>query len=147
MQVEEFLERSARRFPEKTALVFGERRLTYRQIETQCNQLAHGLMEKGVQRGDRVAVLLDTSVEAVLSIFAILKAGAVFTVVNPAIRAEKLAHIMNNCGGKSSDHRGQQTGNDSILLGSNISDLETVIVAGEKSGDHRDVAKALGLVG
>ena len=143
MQVEEFLERSARRFPEKTALVFGERRLTYRQIETQCNQLAHGLMEKGVQRGDRVAVLLDTSVEAVLSIFAILKAGAVFTVVNPAIRAEKLAPIMNNSAAKVLITEGSKLATIQSCSG-NISDLETIIVAGKKMENIADVPKRLG---
>ena len=94
MQVEEFLEQSARRFPEKTALVFSAQRLNYRQIEAQSNQLAHGLIAKGVRRGDRVAVFLDNSLEAVLSIFAILKAGAIFTLVNPATKSEKLTQIM-----------------------------------------------------
>ena len=51
MQVEEFLERSAHRFPDKTALVCGDRRLTYGQVEEQCNRLAHALVE-GVRPGD-----------------------------------------------------------------------------------------------
>ena len=59
MQVEEFLEHSAKRFPDKTALVCDEQRLSYRQIEEQCNRLAHGLIATGVKRGDRVAVLFE----------------------------------------------------------------------------------------
>jgi len=82
MQVEEFLELSARRFPDKTALVCGDPRLNYWEIEEQCNRLAHALIGEGVQRGDRVAVYLENSVEAVVSVFAILKAGAVFLVIN-----------------------------------------------------------------
>ena len=100
MQVEEFLEHSAKRFPDKTALVCEEQRLTYSQIEEQCNRLAHGLIATGVKRGDRVALFLDNSVESVLSIFAVLKAGAVFTVVNPAMKSEKLTHILNNSGAR-----------------------------------------------
>src|SRR5262245_22156065 len=100
MQVEAFLELSALRFHEKTALVCGQRRLNYGQIEEQCNQLAHGLIRLGIQREDRVAVYLNNSVESVLSIFAILKAGAVFTIVNPAIKPEKLIYTLNDSGAK-----------------------------------------------
>ncbi len=82
MQVEAFLELSAQKSPQKTALVCGEQRLSYQDIEAQCNRLAHALRAVGVQRGDRVAVYLDNSVEAVMAIFAILKAGAVFMPVN-----------------------------------------------------------------
>ncbi len=77
MQVERFLEDAAKRFPDKTALVCGERRLRYAELEAESNRLAHGLIDLGVERGDRVAVYLDNSVEAVVSIFAVLKAGAV----------------------------------------------------------------------
>src|SRR3970040_847108 len=97
MQLETFMEQSAERYPAKTALVCGRERLTYRDIEERANRLAHSLLAHGIQRGDRVAVFLDNSVEAVVSIFAILKAGAVFLVINPTTKASKLAYILNNC--------------------------------------------------
>ena len=97
MQLEEFLELSARRFPEKAALVCKDRRFTYREIEEQSNRLAHALIQEGVQRGARVAIYLENSAEAVISIFAILKAGAVFLMVNPTTKTDKLAYILNNC--------------------------------------------------
>jgi long-chain acyl-CoA synthetase len=97
MQVEQFLEQSVQRFPDKTALVCGDRRLTYLEIEEQSNRLAHALIGEGVQRGDRVAVYLENSVETVVSVFAILKAGAVFLLVNPTTKADKLAYMLNNC--------------------------------------------------
>jgi long-chain acyl-CoA synthetase len=97
MQVEEFLEQSARRSPDKTALVCGNRRLTYLDIEEQSNRLAHALIAQGVRPGDRVAVYLENTVESVVSIFATLKAGAVFLVVNPTTKTEKLAFILNDC--------------------------------------------------
>jgi long-chain acyl-CoA synthetase len=95
--VQEFLERSAGRFPGRTALVCGDRRLTYAQIEAECNRRAHALAAAGVRRGDRVVVYLDNSVEAVVSVFAILKAGGVFVVVNPTTKADKLAFMLNDC--------------------------------------------------
>lgn len=96
MQLEAFLENSARRFPDKTALVCADQRLTYAQIEQQCNQLAHALLAQGVQRGERVAIYLENSVEAVVSIFAILKAGAVFMMINPTTKVDKLTYVLNN---------------------------------------------------
>lgn len=97
MQVDEFLELSARRLGGKTALVCADRRLTYRQTEESANRLAHALIETGVRRGDRVAIYLENSVEVVVSVFAILKAGAVFVVINPTTKADKLTFILNNC--------------------------------------------------
>lgn len=97
MQVEEFLERSARRLPDKLALVCGARRLTYGELDRRANALAHDLAARGVARGDRVAVYLENSVEAVIAIFAILKAGAVFVMVNPTTKPDKLTWILNHC--------------------------------------------------
>ena len=97
MQVEAFLENSAQKTPDKIALICGPRRLTYREVEEGANRLAHSLLAEGIERGDRVAVYLDNSVEAVLAIFAILKAGGVFLVINPTTKADKLGYILNNC--------------------------------------------------
>ena len=97
MQVEQFLENSARLYPEKVALIHGRERLTYRQIDTEANRIAHALIEAGVTRGDRVVIFVPNSVEAVLSIFATLKAGAVFVVLNATTKPDKLTYILNNC--------------------------------------------------
>lgn len=97
MQVEEFIQQSAERFPDKVCLVCNGKRLTYRELNVSCNRLAHGLRDLGLERGDRVAVYLDNTVEAVLGIFGVLKAGGVFVVVNPTTKTDKLAFILNNC--------------------------------------------------
>ena len=96
MLVESFLETSAGRWPDKTALVCGSRRWTFAQLETMANRLAHGLLAEGVRRGDRVAVYLDHGVEAVVSIFAIMKAAGVLLVVNPTTKPEKLCATLNH---------------------------------------------------
>ena len=75
MLVESFLEASARRSPDKIALVCGERRYRYDELEQWANRLARALQEVGVERGDRVLIQLDNSPEAVVSLFAALKAG------------------------------------------------------------------------
>jgi len=97
MLVNDFLENSAERFPDKLALICGGQRLTYAQIEEQANRMANGLLEMGMQRGDRAAIWLPNSVETVVAIFAVLKVGGTFTVINPTTKPEKLTYVLNNC--------------------------------------------------
>ena len=68
MQLEEFLEQTAARTPDKIALICEKRQVTYREIETEANQLAHGLIARGVQRGDRVVLFLDNCIEAAVGV-------------------------------------------------------------------------------
>ena len=92
--VQHFLEESAARRLEREALVCGEQRLTYGELERAANRLAHLLVGAGVQRGDRVTVLLENSPEAVVAIFGVLKAGAAIMVLHPTTRRDKLASLL-----------------------------------------------------
>jgi amino acid adenylation domain-containing protein len=96
LQVEQYLENSAIRFPEKTALICGGRRWSYSQLDRMANLLAQDLLAAGIERGDRVAVFAANSMETVVAVFAILKAGAIFLVVNPTTKADKLAYVLNH---------------------------------------------------
>jgi amino acid adenylation domain-containing protein len=96
VRVDHFLEHSAGRTPDKVALVFGERRLTYAQIDRASNRLAAALRRAGLQRGDRVAVYLENSPDAVISIFAALKADGVFVMINPTTKAGKLRTLLTD---------------------------------------------------
>ena len=98
MQLESFLQRSVERHPDKTALVCGPRRMTYAEYEAASNRMAHALIASGVSRGDRVAIMLDNSLEIAVSVFAILKAGAAFMMVNATTKAEKLHYLLNHSG-------------------------------------------------
>lgn len=97
MRVEQFLIQSALHHPTKTALVCEGTRLTFAEIDALSNRLAHALRRRGLKRGDRVVIFLDNCAEAVISIFAVLKAGGVFTPINPSTKADKLAFVLNNC--------------------------------------------------
>jgi long-chain acyl-CoA synthetase len=96
----EYLERSAERFQDKAALICQDQRLTWGAIDRLANQLARALRGAGVTRGDRVVIYLDNSVEACVSIFGVLRADAVFSVINPQTKAEKLAYMLNDCRAK-----------------------------------------------
>jgi long-chain acyl-CoA synthetase len=97
MRVEQFLRDSARRFGDKIALVADGARLTYRELDRASDRLAGVLAARGITRGDRVIVFMDNCREAVIAIFAALKAGAVFSPINPSTKAEKLAFVLDNC--------------------------------------------------
>ncbi len=97
MRVDGFLTESARRLPDKTALMAGGRRMTYAELDTASDSVAAALAAQGVARGDRVVIFADNGWEAVVSLFAAAKAGAVFCLVNPTAKADRLGHILGNC--------------------------------------------------
>lgn len=73
------------------------RRLTYAELDDLADRLAAALCANGIRRGDRVLVFMDNRWEAAVSIFAALKAGAVFSPINASTKADKLAYIIDNC--------------------------------------------------
>lgn len=95
--LQDYLIHSARTLPEKVALVCMKQRITYGEIEAKSNALANSLVSAGVQRGDRVVIFADNTVEAVISFWAVLKANAVVSVVNPLTKADKLAYLLQDC--------------------------------------------------
>lgn len=131
MQVEEFLENSARWSPQKPALIVGTERVTYRQLDELANRFAHSLIRMGVSRGDRVVICLDNSIEAVATIFGTLKAGAVFVMASQGARIDKVLYLLKDCQavvcvcsqklwGQLRDHR------------SDVPDLRSLIVIGNE---------------
>ena len=93
----DYLAHSARKHPDKIALVCGSQRLTYSQIDEQSDALAHRLAAAGVQRGDRVIVFADNTAETVISFWGVLKANAVVSIVNPQTKKDKLAYLLRDC--------------------------------------------------
>lgn len=96
-RVEEFLRRSAGAHASKAAVVAGDRRLTYGDLDIMSERLAACLQSRGVGRNDRVIVFMDNGWEAAVSIYATLKAGATFVPVNPSTKAGRLGFVMRNC--------------------------------------------------
>jgi amino acid adenylation domain-containing protein len=97
MRLESFLERRAADSGDKTALITGERRLTYRELDSLATALAHRLRAIGLRRGDRVAVFMENCPEAVVTIFAVLKADGVFVMINPTTKTQKLSTLLQDC--------------------------------------------------
>ena len=94
--VHRFLEAGARQTPNKVALVCGSERVTYAWLDATANRLANALIVDGVGRGGRVAIFLENSVQTVVAIFGILKAGAAFSAINPSTKVDKLAYLLRD---------------------------------------------------
>ena len=129
--VNHFLEQSADRLPGKVCLVHDGRRLTYAEVNDLADRLASGLAALGVRRGDRVAVFMDNCVEAVVSLFAVLKAGAAFLMINPVTKREKLEYILNDCSAAALLTQGLRAG---AARGLSCPHLRAVVVAGTGEG-------------
>jgi acyl-CoA ligase (AMP-forming) (exosortase A-associated) len=99
--IHHMLQTSARRFPEKEAMVHGERRLPYQEVAAKCASIASGLRDAGMWRGDRVGIYLDPSIDQVLSIFSISQAGGVYVPINTVLFPDQVAHIVRDCGMKA----------------------------------------------
>jgi amino acid adenylation domain-containing protein len=93
----DYLIASARRLPDKAALVCGEQRLSYRTLDERSDSLAAKLAGLGVVRGDRVIVFADNTVDTAIAFWAVLKANAIVSIVNPLTKTDKLAYLMNDC--------------------------------------------------
>src|SRR6185295_14683986 len=96
--VHELVERQAERTPEALAVVFGERRLTYRELDENANRLARRLRALGVVPEVRVGVCMERSLEVVVGLLGILKAGGAYLPLDPEYPAERLAFMIEDGG-------------------------------------------------
>lgn len=92
---------SARRSPDKEALVHGNQRLSYRQISRDAAGLATGLRSAGLLRGDRVGIYVDASIPQVASVFAVSQSEGVYVPINSLLHAKQVKHIARDCGIKA----------------------------------------------
>ena len=95
-----FLERSARVWPDKVAVVYGKRRLTYRELAAEAKRVARALQASGVEPGDRVAYLMPNLPEMLIAHYAVPLAGGVLVAVNTRLTAEEVAYILSHSGAK-----------------------------------------------
>ena len=92
-----FLFRRARLSPEKEALVLGNTRLTYDQLNRRCNRLIHAMKKLGVQSGDRVAILALNDPEYFDLYFGLGKMGAIMVPLNHRLAGPEIEYIINDC--------------------------------------------------
>ena len=98
IRYEELLRRSAERDPDRIALVAQGKRTSYAELHAESERFAAGLVDHAhLRNGERCVLFIDNRLEAAIGIFGTLRAGGVFSVINPTTKADKLAYVLNNC--------------------------------------------------
>jgi long-chain acyl-CoA synthetase len=97
----DFLEASATRFPERLAMIFMEKSITYRELLDQTLRLATALSDLGVKKGDRVALFMPNCPQFVIAYYAVLKIGAILTMCSPLNSEEELKYQLNDSGAET----------------------------------------------
>ena len=92
----DIIRRSARRHPDRIALIEGDVRVTYRELDTEINKFANFLLGKGLSKGDRVASLCGNSWRFVVVMFAIHKAGLIWVPINTGLAADDVSYILDH---------------------------------------------------
>ncbi|MFE2756327.1 amino acid adenylation domain-containing protein, partial [Actinosynnema sp. NPDC059335] len=91
-------EAQARRTPDATALVCGDERLTFAELDARANRLAHHLVASGVRPEQVVALSLPRGVESIVGILGIMKAGGVYLPVDPGLPPARREHLLGDSG-------------------------------------------------
>jgi len=94
--IQQLIESQVERSPEATALIFGRETLSYGALNRKANQLARHLQALGVKPETRVAMMMERSIEMVVAILAILKAGATYLPLDPSYPLERLSFILQD---------------------------------------------------
>ena len=96
VSIQALFERQVKKDPDVVAAGFGAEVVTYAELNRRANQLANYLQKHGVVEESRVAILLEPSIEAIVSLIGVLKAGGVYVPIDPEIPAERLAFIVDD---------------------------------------------------
>ncbi|MCP4650125.1 MAG: acyl--CoA ligase [PVC group bacterium] len=97
MLIHDFLRNSAKRFPDKPAVIHQKSEYTFSQLDAWSDTFALSLLAKGVERGDRVAIFLDNGIEYLVTYFGILKSGGVVVALNSQLVARELCLPLDDC--------------------------------------------------
>ncbi|MGF1874567.1 amino acid adenylation domain-containing protein [Photobacterium frigidiphilum] len=91
-------EQQVLRSADQTAVISGQQSLTYQALNQRANVLAHYLLAEGVREGDLVGILLDRSVDMVVALLGVMKAGAAYVPLDPAFPEDRLSGVLDDAG-------------------------------------------------
>src|ERR1041385_4813832 len=100
MNIAQHVERAAKLFPDKPAILFEGAQLQYGDLNQRVNRLANALQAHGVQRGDRVALFLPNIPQFAVCYYAVLKVGAIAVSISSAYKSEEIRYIVNDSGAR-----------------------------------------------
>ncbi|WP_018086208.1 acyl-CoA synthetase [Desulfurispora thermophila] len=94
--IADIIRRSAYRYPDKPALIYRDKVLTYSQLEQECNRFAHALLQMGLRKYDRVAILAHNTLDHVITWLGTAKAGGVYLAINYLLRGKDISYCINH---------------------------------------------------
>jgi len=124
--------------PDRVALICGDEKLTYAELEEKANRLAHYLIDQGVQKGDKVGLYCRNRIEIVIAMLGIVKAGAILVNVNYRYVEGELRYLFDNSDMVALIHERQYSDRVANVL-PHTPDVKTVLVVEDGSdGDSSD---------
>ncbi len=94
--VQWYLDNAAEKFPKRQAIIFQNYKLTYKELRQKSEIMAASLRAQGLERGERVGIMLPNIPQAIIAIWAVLKAGGVVVMVNPLYMERELVYNLND---------------------------------------------------
>jgi hypothetical protein len=94
--IADMIRRSAYRYPDKPALIYGDKTMTYAELERECNRTANALTALGVRKYDRVAILAHNTIHHVLTWIGCAKIGAIYLAINYLLRGKDISYCINH---------------------------------------------------
>ena len=104
--LQQLLDESVERYPDNTAITFpgafnDESMMSYKELDRASNKLANALVDMGIKKGDRVALLMPNCPQFVISYYAVLRAGGIVVATNPLYSAREMEFQFNDCGAET----------------------------------------------
>ena len=97
MNVSDIIKRHVKENPEKTAIIFGDQRISYGELDASINRTAGGLLKMGLKKGDVVSLFLPSVPELIIGYLGTVKAGLTVNVVNAMLLEQEVAYILKDC--------------------------------------------------
>ncbi len=98
--ITQLFEQQVKKTPDNTAVVFENEQLTYRELNERANSLAYYLRNNGIKRNDIVGIMVNRSLEMIVSIFAVLKSGACYIPIDPEYPQDRIEYMLDNSSAK-----------------------------------------------
>lgn len=134
-RLEYMLYAASRDYPGKVALHAGNESVSYSDLNDRADRFAAALVDLGFRKGERFLIHLPNCVEVIVAMFGVLKAGGVFSVINPTTKRDKLAYIADDCGAVALLTQANAY-DDAIYVRDSVSSLRDVIIFGGSKGPN-----------
>lgn len=139
--IHELFEEQVEKTPDNIAVIFKNIHLTYSQLNKKANQLARLLIERGVKRDSIVGIMSERSIEMIVGVMSVLKAGAAYLPISPQYPDKRIEYLIKDSGLRLllTNRQAEQDNLASIL------DIETIYIDDEDlyQGDDANIEKAL----